>query len=132
MKNCIYSLIILFCLSGLNPAITYAQDAANDIFAADDDDLNVGGDIFTDFSEDVENAKVVEDERFYRYGRFFSFNVALGLTTFDGNRGIAYENQPPSFGTSFTFFKDFQTKNGILKNDLVLGLLISQLMISKA
>ena len=87
----------------------YAQDAANDIFAADDDDLNLGGDIFTDFSEDVENAKVVEDERFYRYGRFFSFNASLGLTTFDGNRGIAYENQPPSFGISFTFFKDFQT-----------------------
>ena len=36
-----------------------AQDAANDIFAADDDDLNLGGDIFTDFSEDVEIAKVV-------------------------------------------------------------------------
>lgn len=91
------------------PSQAYAQEAANDIFAADDDDLNVGGDIFSDFNEDVESAKLVEDERFYRYGRFFSFNVSLGLTTFDGNRGIAYENQPPSYGISFTFFKDFQT-----------------------
>lgn len=91
----------------------FAQEAANDIFAADDDDLNIGGDIFSDFSEDIENAKVVEDERFYRYGRFFSFNTSIGLTTFDGNRGIAYENQPPTFGISFTFFKDFQTALGL-------------------
>jgi hypothetical protein len=95
------------------PNLAHGQEAANDIFAADDDDLNVGGDIFTDFSEDVESAKVVEDERFYRYGRFFSFNVSLGLTSFDGNRGIAYENLPPSFGVSFTFFKDFQTALGL-------------------
>lgn len=85
------------------------QDSLNDIFSADDDDLNIGGDIFTDFSEDIENAKVVEDERFYRFGRFFCFNVSLGMTTFDGNRGIAYENLPPTYGMSFTFFKDFQT-----------------------
>jgi hypothetical protein len=57
----------------------------------------------------VESAKVVEDERFYRFGRFFCFNVSLGLTTFDGNRGAAYSNLPPTFGISFTFFKDFQT-----------------------
>lgn len=107
-------LIVLFLLlsfnQGLNNAL--AQDA-NDIFAADDDDLNIGGDIFTDFSEDIENAKVVEDERFYRFGRFFCFNVSLGITTFDGNRGLAYTNLPPTFGISFTFFKDFQTALGL-------------------
>lgn len=105
-------LLLFFCLLALSvsaPNRALAQEAANDIFAADDDDLNVGGDIFSDFNEDVESAKVAEDERFYRYGRFFAFNASLGLTTFDGNRGIAYENQPPSFGISFTFFKDFQT-----------------------
>jgi hypothetical protein len=91
----------------------FAQEAGNDIFTADDDDLNVGGDIFTDFSEDVEDAKIVEDERFYRFGRFFSFNLALGLTTFDGNRGLAYENLPPTYGLSFTFFKDFQNALGL-------------------
>lgn len=114
-KNFLKSLLLLVTLIlGISfPNYSYSQDAANDIFAADDDDLNVGGDIFTDFSEDVENAKVVEDERFYRYGRFFSFNVSLGLTTFDGNRGIAYENHPPTFGISFTFFKDFQTALGL-------------------
>lgn len=90
-----------------------AQESGNDIFSADDDDLNIGGDIFTDFSEDVENSKLVEDERFYRYGRFFSFNLSLGLTTFDGNRGIAYDNLPPSYGLSFTFFKDFQNAMGL-------------------
>lgn len=113
MKKIFFFFIIVLSLGTAIPKISYAQEAANDIFAADDDDLNVGGDIFTDFNEDVENAKLVEDERFYRYGRFFSFNASLGLTTFDGNRGIAYENQPPSFGISFTFFKDFQTALGL-------------------
>ena len=90
-----------------------AQEAANDIFSADDDDLNVGGDIFNDFNEDVEDAKLVEDERFYRYGRFFSFNLSLGLTKFDGNRGLAYQDQPPTYGLSFTFFKNFQSAMGL-------------------
>jgi hypothetical protein len=80
----------------------------NDIFAADDDDLNIGGDIFTDFNEDVENSKVVEDERFYRFGRFFAFNAGLGHTWFDGTRGTAYTNFAPSYHLSFSFFKDFQ------------------------
>jgi hypothetical protein len=102
-------IIFIFSLGIGIPKFVFAQDASNDIFAADDDDLNIGGDIFTDFNEDVENTKIVEDERFYRYGRFFSFNASLGLTTFDGNRGLAYENHPPSFGISFTFFKDFLT-----------------------
>lgn len=102
-------LIVVF----ISASVAGAQDAPNDIFSADDDDLNIGGDIFTDFSEDVENAQLVEDERFYRYGRFFSFNVSLGITSFDGNRGLAYENSPPSYGVSFTFFKDFQTALGL-------------------
>lgn len=108
MKKFLFVIIFLCSFSHVFTPVS-AQDSTNDIFAADDDDLNIGGDIFTDFSEDIENAKVVEDERFYRFGRFFCFNVSLGLTTFDGNRGIAYSNLPPTFGISFTFFKDFQT-----------------------
>jgi hypothetical protein len=112
MKNLIA--VFLFIFIAFNPAnLVHAQEASNDIFSADDDDLNVGGDIFTDFNEDIESAKMAEDERFYRYGRFFSFNLALGLTTFDGNRGLAYENQPPTYGLSFTFFKDFQSAYGL-------------------
>lgn len=104
---------LLFILLTATTLNVQAQEASNDIFSADDDDLNVGGDIFTDFNEDIENAKLVEDERFYRYGRFFSFNLSLGLTTFDGNRGLAYENLPPTYGLSFTFFKDFQSAYGL-------------------
>ena len=52
-----------------------------------DDDLNIGGDIFNDFNEDLESTQIMEDERFYRYGRFFSFQVGIGVTSFDGNRG---------------------------------------------
>ncbi len=103
----------LFAALSVIPAHLHAQEAANDIFSADDDDLNVGGDIFNDFNEEVEDAKLVEDERFYRYGRFFSFNLALGLTSFDGNRGRAYEDLPPTYGVSFTFFKDFQNALGL-------------------
>ena len=111
MKKILSALLFIAIITA--PAKTFAQDASNDIFSADDDDLNVGGDIFTDFNEDVESAKMAEDERFYRYGRFFSFNISLGLTTFDGNRGLAYENLPPTYGLSFTFFKDFQTALGL-------------------
>ncbi len=114
MKKILFPLLLLISIT-----TCFAQDSSNDIFAADDDDLNIGGDIFTDFSEDVENAQVVEDERFYRFGRFFCFNVSLGITTFDGNRGLAYTNSPPTFGLSYTFFKDFQTA-------LTLGLEMSQ------
>jgi len=91
-----------------HPQLAQAQDG-NDIFAADDDDLNIGGDIFTDFNEDTENSKVVEDERFYRFGRFFSFNAGIGHTFFDKTRGFAYSNYLPSYHLSFTFFKDFQS-----------------------
>ena len=45
--------ISLLTLGMLSPQHSQAQEASNDIFAADDDDLNVGGDIFTDFSEDL-------------------------------------------------------------------------------
>lgn len=109
-KILIFALFSALCLL---PGKSIAQEASNDIFSADDDDLNVGGDIFNDFNEDIEDAKLVEDERFYRYGRFFSFNMALGLTTFDGNRGLAYEHQPPTYGISLTFFKDFQSAFGL-------------------
>jgi hypothetical protein len=102
---------VLFGVFTLFPLELNAQlvGGTTDIFSAEDDDLNIGGDIFTDFSEDIEDAKVTEDERFYRFGRFVSFNMSLGLTTFDGNRGTAYENSPPTLGLGFTFFKDFQT-----------------------
>ena len=110
-KNLLWRCLFVVLIS--HPLVIYAQSGSNDIFSADDDDLNVGGDIFSDFSEDVEDAKIVEDERFYRFGRFFSFNVSLGLTTFDGNRGLAYDNAPPTYGLSFTFFKDFQTALGL-------------------
>ena len=105
--------VLLLSLFVTYPSDSYSQEAANDIFTADDDDLNVGGDIFTDFNEDIESTKMAEDERFYRYGRFFSFNLSIGITTFDGNRGLAYENLPPSYGLSFTFFKDFQNAYGL-------------------
>lgn len=107
MKKIIFSFLLIFIFQN-HSNLAFAQDG-NDIFAADDDDLNIGGDIFTDFNEEMENSKVIEDERFYRFGRFFTFNVGLGFTWFDGNRGIAYDNPPPSYALGFTFFKDFQS-----------------------
>lgn len=77
------------------------------------DDLNIGGDIFSDFNEELEDKRMMEDERFYRYGRFFSVQVSLGLTTFDGNRGTAYENDPPSYGFGINYFQDFQNSYGL-------------------
>ena len=93
-------LISLFTVSA------FAQFVANGF--EPEDDLNVGGDIFSDFNEDLEAAKQMEDERFYRYGRFVNFHIGLGFTSFTGNRGIAYEDDNPSFGLGLTYFLDFQ------------------------
>lgn len=100
-------ILLLFLL----PTISMAQvDIDGGI---DDDDLRIGGDIFNDFNEDLESSQVMEDERFYRYGRFFSFQLGLGLTTFDGNRGDAYINDPPTFALGLNYFLDFQSSYGI-------------------
>ena len=102
-------LSLIFIL--LLPSLCFAQ--LNDGFSIEEDDLVVGGDIFTDFNEDVEEAQVLEDERFFRYGRFFSFSISLGVTSFDGNRGTAYENDPPSYGLSVHYFSDFLSSFGV-------------------
>ncbi len=97
---------------GLSPC-SYSQISLGAEFDIDNDDLNSTQDIFNDFNENIEASQVVEDERFYRYGRFFSFQIALGLTSFDGNRGAAYEDSPPSFGLGLNWFSDFQTAYGL-------------------
>lgn len=73
-----------------------------------DGDLNVGGDIFSDFNEDLEASQVMEDERFYRYSRFFAVNIGIGATTFSGNRGLAYTDNHPSYHFGLMYFIDFQ------------------------
>ncbi len=90
--------------------LSLTQAFAQSSFLADlDDDLSVGSgaDIFTDFNEDLEESQILEDERFYRYGRFFTFNMGLGTTGFTGNRGAAYLNNDPSYHISFTYFFNF-------------------------
>ena len=89
--------------------LSFQAFAQNPLQGFDDqDDLNVGGDIFSDFNEDLEASQVMEDERFYRYGRFFGVNLGLGLTTFTGNRGAAYRDNHPSFAFSYQYFLNFQ------------------------
>ena len=73
-----------------------------------EDDFNVGGDIFSDFNEDLEASQVMEDERFYRYSRFFGVNIGVGATTFTGNRGRAYTDDHPSFALTLMYFLNFQ------------------------
>ena len=89
------------------PCLGFAQGGES-IDNIDSDDLNIGGDIFTDFSEEIVGAQMAEDERFYRFGRFFSFALGLGLTTYDGNRGAAYQDELPAYGLYLNFFMDFQ------------------------
>jgi hypothetical protein len=108
VKKILKIIFFLLLLVGQN---SYAQ--FEDEGAIDDDDLSLGGDIFTDFNEDIPGAQMAEDERFYRYGRFFSFQIGLGLTTFDGNRGQAYENEPPTYALGLQYFMDFQTAFGL-------------------
>ena len=94
---------------------TYAQNSGG----FDNDELNVGGDIFQDFNEDLEATQVMEDERFYRYSRFFSVMLGVGLTTFTDNRGLAYTDNHPSFNFGLLYFLDFQ-------NAFVMGIAYSK------
>ena len=95
---------ILFLLLSL-PA--WGQGAGA-MFQGEDNEISVGGDIFQDFNEDLEAAQVMEDERFYRYSRFYGINLGLGTTTFTDNRGLAYTDNHPSFHFSLIYFMDFQ------------------------
>jgi len=100
-------LIILLAATFL-AGLAFADNSGileTDVF---DDDMTIGGDIFSDFNEDIDVSQVAEHERYYRYGRFFTFLLCLGITSFAGNRGAAYEPQNPSYSVSFTFFQDFQ------------------------
>ncbi|MBI2520976.1 MAG: hypothetical protein HYV97_11180 [Bdellovibrio sp.] len=110
-RDFLYQFLLLgFLLIHCPLGHTQSGGLTNDI---QDDDLDGGSDIFSDFNEDILGAHMAEDERFYRYGRFFSFALALGLTSFDGNRGAAYENDPPSYGMGVYWFNDFQTSFGL-------------------
>lgn len=101
MKNLLFLFLVAL------PFTIFAQ-SSDQIMQEVEDDLNPGSDIFSDFNEDLESAQVLEDERFYRYGRFFSVNLGGGFTTFTGNRGQAYEDNPPTFHLSMNYFLDFQ------------------------
>jgi hypothetical protein len=94
--------------------VLYAQIPGANLYGLYDDyDMSLNSDdIFTSFYDDVETGKVLEDERFFSYGRFFAINFGIGMTTFDGNRGNAYENELPSFRFSFMLFSDIQTSIG--------------------
>jgi len=101
-KKQLYILIFL-CLSLGSKAFAQMQGGFDDV-----DDLNVGGDIFSDFNEDLEASQVMEDERFYRYSRFFGVNLGLGITSFTGNRGLAYTDNHPSYSLTLMYFLNFQ------------------------
>jgi hypothetical protein len=108
-----YLILLSLIIVSILPFGTLAQVSSQDIFSSEDDDLQIGGDIFSDFNEDMEASKVLEDERFYRFGRFYSMSFSLGVTTFDGNRGAAYDNAPPSWGFGLNFFNDFKSAFGM-------------------
>jgi hypothetical protein len=100
---------LLFALlfSILTQTCAWAQ-SGNDVIDSLNDDLDQTGDIFTDFSEDLENKQIQEEERFYRFGRFVSAAFGVGLTTFTGNRGKAYHDDHPTFSLSIIYFFDFR------------------------
>lgn len=100
------NLFFLFLLLSFISQNLYAQAPTQDFGM--DDDFSIGGDIFSDFNEDLESSQVMEDERFYRYSRFFSLNIGLGATTFTGNRGLAYTDNNPSYALTLMYFINFQ------------------------
>lgn len=102
LKKLIPFILLLVSISG------FAQSTDQIMNELEDDTSMNGSDIFSDFNEDLESSQVLEDERFYRYGRFFSVNLGGGITTFTGNRGQAYDDNHPTFHLSVNYFLDFQ------------------------
>src|SRR5690606_36886847 len=63
-------------------------------------DMSLESDILNVFNEDLESSQQLEDERFYRYGRFFAVNLGGGFTAFTRNRGNAFTDNLPSIHLS--------------------------------
>lgn len=103
------SKIIIFFLL-LNFSLAFGQEI--DQFS-DESDLEISGDIFSDFTDDVVGMEMSEDERYYRFGRFFSFEIGVGQTTYDGNRGSVYLDDPPSFALQLNYFMNFRVSVGV-------------------
>ncbi len=101
-------LFIFLIIAGLTHPLPTLAQSTDQMMSEIEDDTAVGSDIFSDFNEDLESAQALEDERFYRYGRFFSVNLGAGITTFTGNRGRAYDDNHPTFHLSTNYFLDFQ------------------------
>ena len=100
----------IYLLCSLHVGTAYAQ-MLNDF--SGDDDLEIDGDIFSDFSDDIVGMEMAEDERYYRFGRFFSFELGIGQTTYDGNRGSVYLDDPPSFALQLNYFMNFRVSIGV-------------------
>lgn len=107
----VFTILLIITLTIMKANAQFKSDLHT--FNTDQDEMNIGGDIFSDFNEEIEAGQVMEDERFYRYGRFYSFQVSTGVTNFTGNRGTAYQNQNPSFAMSLCYFMDFQSAFGL-------------------
>ena len=109
----------LFLIVSLLPLLSWAQ-GVDALFPEEQNDINVGGDIFENFNDDLEASQVMEDERFYRYSRFFGINLGLGITTFTDNRGVAYsKGNNLTYNFSLLYFMDFQ-------NAFVIGIAYSK------
>ena len=100
--------VVLSLLFSFSPPKAMAQFSSRIPKEFQSDDLVVGGDIFDDFNENLEIEEILEDERFLKYGRFFSLSLGLGLTDFTGNRGLAYENRPPGTHIALMAFSSFR------------------------
>jgi len=105
MKKILILILFLFSTTGL-----WAQDRT---FRDEELEFQLGGDIFSDFNEEVEATRIMRDERFFQHSRFFNFEISMGFTAFDGNRGSAYDNQNPSFGGSVHYFMESNLTMGI-------------------
>jgi hypothetical protein len=106
--------VLFFCIIFEMIAIPLLQaQVGNDAIDSLSDDLDQTGDIFSDFSEDLENKQIQEEERFYRYGRFVSATFGVGVTSFTGNRGKAYHDNHPTFALGLIYFFDFRTAFGM-------------------
>lgn len=77
-------------------------------------EFELGGDIFNDYSEGIESAKILERENYFNYSNFFSVDFLLGWTSFNDERGQAFQvNNSPGFGLSANYYFETNVTFGL-------------------
>ena len=93
---------------------SFALFSQDSMYGDEAADFELGGDIFNDYSEGIESAKILERENFFNYSTFFSVDFFIGWTGWDGDRGQAFEtSSSPGFNIGANYYFESNVTFGL-------------------